>query len=117
LSTTTWDWSRVERPAHPDERTARNVLELVASRSGVSVEALLSGRRSAPLTEARHLAMYLARTLTDLSLPILGRLFMRHHTSVLYGCHRVSTDTRLHDMADRLIAEIGVVKSNDPVHR
>ena len=39
--------------------------------------------------EARQVAMYLIRTMTNLSLPEIGREFDRDHTTVMHGLKKV----------------------------
>jgi chromosomal replication initiator protein len=57
---------------------------------GVSPEELVSNSRAARLTWARQVAMYLARELTDESLPAIGRAFGgRDHTTVLHAWRRM----------------------------
>ena len=41
------------------------------------------------LTEARQIAMYLIRKLTNLSLPDIGKEFARDHSTVLYAIRKV----------------------------
>jgi chromosomal replication initiator protein len=66
------------------------IQQAVASRVGLTVEDLLSPRRTAKLARARQLAMYLARDLTDLSLPAIAAAFNRRdHTTVLHAIRRV----------------------------
>jgi chromosomal replication initiator protein len=66
----------------------------------VSLEEMLSTRRSAHITWARHVAMYLTRELTSESLPAIGRQFGgRNHTTVLHAWRH--TSTRLAADADR----------------
>jgi chromosomal replication initiator protein len=58
---------------------------------GVEHSALLSRSRAANVAWARQAAMYLARELTDHSLPQIGREFAnRDHTTVLHACRRVA---------------------------
>src|SRR5207244_11984992 len=51
--------------------------------------ALVSKSRSRPLTTARHVAMYLLRELTGLSLIKIGDHFDRDHTTVLHGVKKI----------------------------
>jgi chromosomal replication initiator protein len=63
----------------------------VSTHFGVSAQELLSSSRSARIAWPRQLAMYLARELTDESLPAIGRYFGgRDHTTVMYACRRAS---------------------------
>ncbi len=50
---------------------------------------LVSKSRSRSLTTARHVAMYLMRELTGLSLIKIGSLFERDHTTALHGIKKI----------------------------
>ena len=66
------------------------ILSETASYFGVGVDDLRSQNRSRPIVQARQIAMYLVRDLTDLSLPKVGELFGgRDHTTVLHACQKV----------------------------
>lgn len=70
--------------AHPAHVAVVDIQRAVAARYGVSVTDLRSARRTANVTLPRLIAVYLARTLTELSLPAIGRLFgNRDHTTIL----------------------------------
>ncbi len=79
---------------------------------GVTLEQLVSTSRAAPVTWPRQVAMYLARELTDQTLPAIGRAFgNRNHTTVLHACkrtaERISVDREAYDTVQRLTAELG----------
>ncbi len=58
---------------------------------GLSLEELLSRSRTTRITWPRQVAMYLARELTDSTLPSLGRHFGgRDHTTVLHAHQRIA---------------------------
>ena len=67
---------------------ARAIMEVVARRHGLTLSALRAHDRSHHISRARHEAMYRVRQKTGLSLPAIGRLFLRDHTSVLHGIRR-----------------------------
>ena len=53
-------------------------------------EAVLRGtQKNKGTAEARQIAMYLIRKLTNLSLPDIGKEFARDHTTVLYAIRKV----------------------------
>ena len=57
----------------------------------LTVEDLYGSSRSALLAQARQIAMYLCRELTNLSLPKIGQLFgNRDHTTVMYANKKIS---------------------------
>jgi len=58
---------------------------------GVSMEDLCGSNRNRALVNARQIAMYLCRELTNLSLPKIGQLFgNRDHTTVMYANKKIS---------------------------
>ena len=94
--------------AQPD---ARQIQEAVAARLDLTVEAILSPTRTAPIARARQLAMYLTRDLTDLSLPAIAEAFNRRdHTTVLHAIRRVERgaleDASLSRAVDELSSEL-----------
>jgi chromosomal replication initiator protein len=65
---------------------------LTAEAFGLSRERLLARDRSPKVALARQTAMYLARELTDVSLPEIGRGFERDHSTVVHALKRISAD-------------------------
>ena len=69
----------------------REIQEETAAAFGISVEALVSSSRAGNLAWPRQVAMYLARELTDQTLPAIGRAFgNRNHTTVLHAYRRTA---------------------------
>lgn len=71
----------------------RTVQAWVAAQFGVSLDHIKSDRRMARLVRPRHAAMYLAQRCTAKSLPQIGLVFLRHHTSVMHAIR--STEDRM----------------------
>jgi chromosomal replication initiator protein len=100
------------RPAGQAYAGAGSIAEIqaaVGAHFGISPQELLSMSRSARIAWPRQLAMYLARELTDESLPAIGRHFGgRDHTTVMYACRRASAriedDTAVRDAVEKLRA-------------
>ena len=68
-----------------------DVVDAVARACALGREDLLGRGQARPLARARHLAMYLVRELCPgASLPAIGHLLDRDHTTVLYGCRRAA---------------------------
>ena len=66
------------------------IQQAVAEYFNLTVEDLKSKRRTQNIALPRQIAMYLARELTDSSLPKIGEEFGgRDHTTVMHGCERV----------------------------
>jgi chromosomal replication initiator protein len=59
---------------------------------GITSAELVSSSRTARVAWPRQVAMYLARELTDASLPAIGRQFgERDHTTVMHACRRTAS--------------------------
>ncbi|WP_237189643.1 chromosomal replication initiator protein DnaA [Rothia nasimurium] len=72
------------------EITASQVLAATAEYFEVTIEDLRSKSRSRTLVNARQIAMYLLRELTDMSLPRIGQeLGDRDHTTVMYADRKI----------------------------
>ncbi|MEJ2189948.1 MAG: chromosomal replication initiator protein DnaA [Acidobacteriota bacterium] len=75
----------------PDERatTPADIIRFVAQHYGVRVADLKgrSNRRSIALP--RQVAMYLIRHILEISFPEIGKIFSKHHTTVMYAVDNV----------------------------
>jgi chromosomal replication initiator protein len=70
--------------------TAATIMGQTAAYFGLSIEDLCGTSRSRVLVTARHIAMYLCRELTDLSLPKIGQQFGgRDHTTVINADRKI----------------------------
>ena len=80
----------------------KDVQVVTAEFYGFSINDLRSIRRDFPLVRVRQVAMYLAKTLTEKSMPEIGRRFGgRDHTTILHAVRRIKalmeTDRELAD--------------------
>ncbi len=71
------------------------IQEAVASVAGISRADLLSAKRSPQVVRARHMAMFLARELTPLSLVQIARDFNRDHSTVIHAIRAVDARNEL----------------------
>jgi chromosomal replication initiator protein len=85
----------------------------VARQFGCYVSDLRGDRRSQDIAYARQIAMYLARELTDMSLPHIGDRFGgRDHTTVLYAVNKIKRllnddhDRQLHELIQLLTSRL-----------
>ena len=97
-------------------RSARHTVDDVQAAAceafGVSREELLSSTRAARVAWPRQVAMYLARELTDQTLPAIGAAFGgRDHTTVIYACkrtaERIAADREAYEAVRRLTERLG----------
>jgi len=87
--------------------TISRIQSVVAEYFHLRPEDLRAKRRTRNVAEPRQIAMYLARELTDASLPKIGDEFGgRDHTTVLHGCEKIAailqTDPNLRSTIKRL---------------
>jgi chromosomal replication initiator protein len=74
------------------EITSATIMAQTAAYFTLTMEDLCGSSRSRVLVNARQIAMYLCRELTDLSLPKIGQLFGgRDHTTVIHADRKIRT--------------------------
>lgn len=70
--------------------TIASIQEVVAAHFDIKTADLKGKRRSRAIVHPRQIAMYLARELTDASLPRIGEEFGgRDHTTVMHACEKI----------------------------
>lgn len=81
-----------ELPVKADRRvTVDEIQKVVASYFDLSVEDILSKRRTKTVVRPRHIAMYLAKSMTTRSLPDIGRRFGgRDHSTVIHAVTKIT---------------------------
>ncbi|WP_312814755.1 chromosomal replication initiator protein DnaA [Sedimentibacter sp.] len=73
--------------------TINDIKEVIANYYNISIEDLVSKRKTKNIAYPRQIAMYIGRKLTDLSLPKLGEEFGgRDHSTVLHAYNKVEED-------------------------
>lgn len=91
--------------AYAHQVTVEMVQAEVARQFGVHVNDLRSNRRTQDISYARQVAMYLARELTEASLPQIGDRFGgRDHTTVIYAVNKIKR--HLTDDRDRQLYDV-----------
>ena len=87
--------------------TMDDILHHVSGFYEVPIDALVGPRRSRDIAVARQVAMYLARDLTEMSLPQIGQaLGGRDHTTIMHGCDKISALFEKDDGMRRQILDI-----------
>ncbi|MFE3290706.1 chromosomal replication initiator protein DnaA [Rhodococcus sp. NPDC059234] len=104
----------VLRDLMPDSSTleinAATIMAVTAEYFTTSIEDLCGPGKARPLAQARQIAMYLCRELTDLSLPKIGQTFGRDHTTVMYADKKIRKEMterrKVYDQVQELTARI-----------
>ncbi len=86
----------------------------VAEAYGIGRIDLVSHRRTGRLILPRQVAMYLCTVLTPRSLPEIGRLFSRDHTTIMHARNKIAklrkTNEKLNSEIDALITRLGMTE-------
>ena len=94
-------------PQSETEIPPQMIMEETASYFTLTTGDLVSKSRSRPLTNARHIAMYIMRECTGLSLVKIGEIFGgRDHTTVLHGIKKVEDEMRARDATFRQVQDV-----------
>jgi chromosomal replication initiator protein len=94
-------------PQAESEIPPQVIMEETATYFTLTTGDLVSKSRSRPLTTARHIAMYIMRECTGLSLVKIGEIFGgRDHTTVLHGIKKVEDEMRARDATFRQVQDL-----------
>lgn len=87
--------------------TLSRVIETAARHHGLKPEDLTGPRRTAAISQARQIAMYLARELTNCSLPQIGEAFGgRKHSTVLHSCKNIEAGAQRDPLIQAMVADL-----------
>ena len=75
--------------AEPVHVTVDRIFEVVFKKWNIPKEDLVGAKRTKEIAAARHIAIYLIHEVTDMSLPNIGRIFYRDHTTVMSSIDNV----------------------------
>lgn len=89
--------------------TVRTIQLHVSQHYGMSVAEMMGDCHRGELVRPRHIAIWLARRLTRHSLPALGRMFERDHSTIKYAVVRIEELRRGSESFRRLTDHIGSV--------
>ena len=76
--------------AEPVSVTVEKIFSAITDRYGISREDMVGKKREKAIAEARHISIYLIREITEMSLPNIGKLYDRDHTTVLSSYQKIS---------------------------
>ena len=89
--------------------TTNNIAKIqkaVAEYFNLTVETLKSKKRTADVTTARQIAMYLCKMTTEETYEMIGLEFNRDHATVIYACDKVAEDYKTNENLKTQIKEI-----------
>lgn len=97
--------------SEPISVTIDKIFACVYNRFGVKREEIVGQKRTKDIANARHIAIYLIRNITEMSLPNIGRIFNRDHSTIMSSIEtvqkRLTTDTELSFILSEIEKEVG----------
>lgn len=90
LTIETAEMALADMLARPVKLTPKEIIDEVAQYYDLSSDTMCGRGRSKKVAHSRQIAMYLAREETQASLPQIGDILGRDHTTVLYGHAKIS---------------------------
>lgn len=91
----------------PKRITPDVIIDSVAGYYGLSADVLRGDSRKKEIATARHVAVYLTREMTGLSLPRIGDAFGRDHSTIINSCDKV---TKMLETSQEMKASIADLK-------
>uniref|UniRef100_UPI0040278721 chromosomal replication initiator protein DnaA n=1 Tax=Candidatus Stercorousia sp. TaxID=3048886 RepID=UPI0040278721 len=88
------------------EITIEKVARAVGEYYGVSLSDFLSSARNQRVSSARHVAVYMAREITQKSFESIAEFFKKKHTTMLYSYEKIRDDLKTNKDLDQDIAVI-----------
>jgi len=87
--------------------TGAEIIKFVARHYGLKVSEIKSRSNAKQISFPRHVAMYLCRKLTDLSLPEIGKQFNnKHHSTVKYSIDKIDQLRKSDEDLDRTLHQL-----------
>lgn len=84
-----------------------SIKKAVATFYSISIDDLMSRRRSRNIAFPRQVAMYLIREMTDLSLPKIGNSFGgKDHTTVMHACDKIAISIQTNPEVKQVVNQI-----------
>jgi len=78
----------------PNDAVVDKVLLRVSKKYGVPIEDLKSKKKTDRIASARHIAIYIIRKLTDMSLKEIGKVFGRDYSTVISSINKVELNIK-----------------------
>ena len=73
----------------PNDAMVEKILLHTSKKYGVSVDDIKSKKKTDSIANARHIAVYIIRKLTDLSLKEIGKVFGRDHSTIISSINKI----------------------------
>ncbi len=86
--------------------TIDEIFETVSKKYNVPVADIKGKKRTKEISNARHITIYILRTITNMSLSDIGGYFGMHHTSVLSAISKITEDIKIDPTLEHNVNEM-----------
>jgi len=90
----------------PINITIDRIFDKVTKKYNISEEDLKGKKRTKDIAKVRHICIYIIRKMTDLSLPSIGKIFSRDHTTIISSLDNIETDIKENSLLEIEINEL-----------
>ena len=90
----------------PTEVLVEKSIKVISEHFGLTEEQLKSSKRTANISNARHIAIYVLRKLTDLSLNDVGKIFNRNYATAIASINTVELNIKTKKNYDSEVTSI-----------
>ena len=91
---------------HKKDITIESIIDEIAHYYNVSSKDMKGTSRSQKIAEARQMAIYLARDLTNLSFPSIGDYFGKKHTTIIYSYDKIKKELNTNSILAQTVSNI-----------
>ncbi|NLK39424.1 MAG: chromosomal replication initiator protein DnaA [Clostridiales bacterium] len=92
--------------SEPVNVTIDKIFNTVSKRYNIPTEVIKSKKRTDNIANARHICIYLLRSLTELSLSSIGSIFSRDHTTILSSVRKIEKDIEQNPLFETEISDL-----------
>lgn len=90
----------------PATVTVDRIISKVSKKYGIDEDDIKSRKKTKEIANARHACIYIIRKLTELSLPAIGKIFGRDHTTIMSSLSVVENEIKRNPMYEVEISEL-----------
>ncbi len=92
--------------ASKKELTIEDAAKTVAEFYGVTIDDFKSSSRNQKVSSSRHVAVYLAREMTEKSFESIAEFFNKKHTTMLYSYEKIKDEIKVNKELARTVSEL-----------
>ncbi len=93
--------------------TPKQVIDTITEYYALRTGELVSKVRRRPIVEARHIAMYIMRENTTLSLDEIGKCFSRDHSSVIHAIRKIKKEVKTNSILAKNLENLSMKLLNN----